>query len=307
MRPGHRRREPTRLPARFRWRLTAAFVLVAAVAAGVVAVLGILIANEYRWRAYRDRSDDEAGLVLALAPDQLDADRFERLRRRYELRSEADVVAQGRTGSYSSSAAIGPGDVPAQLREVAGAEPEHAEAVAAGRHYLVVGARAESGDRYWLFFSVEVLRASLGELIRASAAAFLLTVGVACAVGRHLAVRTLRPVAAAAEAAEDMRAGRRGTRLPEGPDEFGALAASFNRMVDTVQETIAQLERSAERERRFTADVAHELRTPLTGIAASAGLLDESLPALRPTPGDRRHCSSRTSAVCARSCSNSSS
>ena len=67
----------------------------------------------------------------------------------------------------------------------------------------------------------------------------LLLAGVA---GRLLARRTLRPVAAAAEVAEAITGGRRDARLPEGADEFGAWAASFNRMADTVQETIGQLE-----------------------------------------------------------------
>ena len=287
MRTWPARRRSTRPPARFRRRLTAAFVLAAAVGAGTVAILAIVIADGYRWRSYRDRAVEEAQLVLALAPAELDAERFERLRAQYEFRTESDLVVTGSAGEFTSSPALGLEDIPTELR-LPGAPDDDlqpVEATVAGRHYLVVGARAESGDRYWLFFSMEELRSSIDELAQASAAAFVVTVLAAGTLGRLLARRTLRPVAAAAEVAEAIRGGRRDARLPEGPDEFGAWAASFNRMADTVDNTITQLERSAERERRFTADVAHELRTPLTGMAASAELLDDLLPTL---PDDAR-------------------
>src|SRR5262249_5205589 len=54
-----------------------------------------------------------------------------------------------------------------------------------------------------------------------------------------------------------------GERLPveDARDEFGRLATVFN-------ETLARLEGSFERLRRFTADASHELRTPLTAIRA---------------------------------------
>jgi signal transduction histidine kinase len=276
------RRGAPRPPARFRRRLTAAFVLAAAVGAGVMAVLAIVVADEYRWRTYEDRSVNEARLVLALAPRELDEDNFERLRGQYELRSESELVVSGAAGEFSTSPVLGVDAVPAELRDPPPPDGrlDPVEVTVDGRHYLVVGARASTGDRYWLFASVEELRASLGQLTRASAAAFVVTVLLAGVAGRLLARRTLRPVAAAAEVAEAITGGQRDARLPEGADEFGAWAASFNRMADTVQETIGQLERSADRERRFTADVAHELRTPLTGMAASAGILAELLPGL---------------------------
>lgn len=267
-------------PARLRRRLTAAFVAVAAVSAGAVAVLAIFIADEYRWRNFHERSRDEARVALALAPPDVDADGFRRLRAQYEARTAADIVAVGRAGEFDSSTALHFDDVPEELRVPPPGELQEAEAEVGQRHYLVIGARADGGDRYWFFFATDDLRASSRQQRRASLAAFAVIAILAGGVGRFLARRTLRPVGAAARAAEAIRAGRRDTRLPEGSDEFGAWAASFNRMADTLEVTIDQLEQAAEREQRFTADVAHELRTPLTGMAASAGLLADLVPRL---------------------------
>ncbi|MGE3449737.1 MAG: ATP-binding protein, partial [Microbacteriaceae bacterium] len=70
-----------------------------------------------------------------------------------------------------------------------------------------------------------------------------------------------------------------------GDDEFSHLARSFNTMADSLQSKIDELNRAAERERQFTANVAHDLRTPLTGMTAMASILHEHLDAL---PSDAR-------------------
>ncbi|HWI02575.1 MAG TPA: histidine kinase dimerization/phospho-acceptor domain-containing protein, partial [Acidimicrobiales bacterium] len=73
------------------------------------------------------------------------------------------------------------------------------------------------------------------------------------------------------------------TRLPAPTDdEFGAWAESFNRMAAALEEKIEALSDAAERERRFTADVAHELRTPLTGMSSAASMLADELDGIRP-------------------------
>jgi signal transduction histidine kinase len=266
-------------PHRFRRRLTAAFLIVAAVSGGVVAVVTFLLAREYRWRNFRSASLREARIALAFAPRDLDDDSFTRLREAYEERSEADMIAVQGNRTFSSSPSRDLSDVPAPLLAGAGAkEPGVVEGVVDGRDALIVESDGPAGSRYYFFFSLEQLRESLDELGRVAAAGWAVTVLLAGAVGQIMARQTLRPVAATAKAAEAIAAGDLDTRLPAASrDEFGALAGSFNHMADELQNLIGQLHESAARERRFTADVAHELRTPLTGMSASASVLGESL------------------------------
>ncbi|MCO5296630.1 MAG: ATP-binding protein [Fimbriimonadaceae bacterium] len=89
--------------------------------------------------------------------------------------------------------------------------------------------------------------------------------------GWFLTGRALRPVRDVTKAAAEIGAQDLSRRLDvEGRDELGELASTFNEM-------IARLERSFERQRRFTADASHELRTPLTRIklATSSALEGE--------------------------------
>ena len=79
--------------------------------------------------------------------------------------------------------------------------------------------------------------------------------------GYVLAGRLLAPVGAMARQAEKIGAESLSERLPvKNPDdEFGKLAAAFNR-------TLARLEAAFGRLQRFTADASHELRTPLSAL-----------------------------------------
>ena len=102
------------------------------------------------------------------------------------------------------------------------------------------------------------------------------TLLVASAGGMFLAGRALGPIdritrAAAAIGAEDLS-----RRLNfRGRDEVGRLAATFDRMLD-------RLDQAFRRQRQFTADASHELRTPLTMLASQ---VDVALARDR-TPGE---------------------
>jgi len=62
-------------------------------------------------------------------------------------------------------------------------------------------------------------------------------------------------------------------QLPQGHDEVGKLAWSFNKMIDRIQTAFEAQRRSESQLRQFLADVSHELRTPLTVIGGYADLI----------------------------------
>jgi two-component system OmpR family sensor kinase len=115
---------------------------------------------------------------------------------------------------------------------------------------------------------------------------FLLISGVptllaALAASWLVAGRALKPLKEVAGAADDIGRtrdfGRRlGSRRSR--DEVAVLAASFNRMLDELQDAYRGLGSALEAQRRFVADASHELRTPLTTIQGNAGLLAQGPP-----------------------------
>jgi two-component system sensor histidine kinase MtrB len=151
---------------------------------------------------------------------------------------------------------------------------------------IVVGApvqsRTASYQLYYLFpLSREVATLHLVErtMVFAGSGLVLLIAIIAAFVTRQV----VRPVRRAAMTAERFAAGRMKERMPvRGEDDLATLAASFNRMADTVQQQISQLRELSRLQRRFVADVSHELRTPITTIRMAADLLHGSRDTLPP-------------------------
>lgn len=111
---------------------------------------------------------------------------------------------------------------------------------------------------------VEVALSQLRMLIAVTAPAVLL---LAIGGGVLLASRALQPIEQMTRTAETISAEDMSRRLAltRTEDEIGALATTFNRMLD-------RLDRSFEQQRRFTADASHELRTPLAMLVSRAGI-----------------------------------
>ncbi|QDY77948.1 sensor histidine kinase [Streptomyces qinzhouensis] len=103
--------------------------------------------------------------------------------------------------------------------------------------------------------------------------------GVALAVlaaALLLSRAVLGPVLALTEATRSLGEGDLGRRVPAtGRDEIAGLARDFNRMA-------ASLQRSEERQRRMTGDIAHELRTPLANLRGYVEALQDGY--VEPTP-----------------------
>jgi two-component system sensor histidine kinase MtrB len=84
----------------------------------------------------------------------------------------------------------------------------------------------------------------------------------------YFVTRTIvKPVEKAASVAESLSEGQLDVRLAEkGTDVMAVLARSFNKMANSLQQQIQQLDSLSRMQRRFVSDVSHELRTPMTTI-----------------------------------------
>jgi signal transduction histidine kinase len=94
----------------------------------------------------------------------------------------------------------------------------------------------------------------------------VLLIVLAAIASRRVAQRVLAPVGEIASLAERIEGDDLSLRLrADSRDELGRLCASFDRMLDRLQEAFA-------RERRFVADASHELRAPLAVLRAETEL-----------------------------------
>jgi len=106
---------------------------------------------------------------------------------------------------------------------------------------------------------------ALDRLLLLMGLAVPLTLALAVAGGLFLASRALGPIDRITRTAGRIGAADLSRRLalPASPDEVGRLAATFDAMLDRLEEAFA-------RQRRFTADASHELRTPLALLTGRA-------------------------------------
>lgn len=97
----------------------------------------------------------------------------------------------------------------------------------------------------------------------------LVSLLAACVLGYYLAKSVLKPVGTISDRMKDITANKLHLRLIgyNEKDEFGELAASFNKALDII-------ETSFESQKMFVSNVSHELRTPL---ATLIGEIDLSL------------------------------
>jgi two-component system, OmpR family, sensor kinase len=103
-------------------------------------------------------------------------------------------------------------------------------------------------------------------------AAVLVAASILTLLASRSALRPLRHVGAVAQR---IASGDRRQRLhPRREDtELGRMAASFDAMVDSLEEAVAQATRSEAAMRRFLADASHELRTPIAALQATTETL----------------------------------
>jgi two-component system, OmpR family, sensor histidine kinase MtrB len=179
---------------------------------------------------------------------------------------------------YATSISVDEAAIPLRLRqEVLAGTPALQHFVLRGTSQLVVGVPVPSVDAaYFEVFSLADIARTLQILALALGGAAVVTTVAGAIIGRWTSGRALRPLAEVSAVAETIAGGRLDTRLGAADDaDLSALATSFNKMADALQERI-------EREARFTSDVSHELRSPLTTLSSALGVLNshrDELPA----------------------------
>lgn len=240
---------------------------VAMVAVGVAAALGaVLLVGVLRSRldtaattAARLRARDVAALATAAT-----------LPRRLALPGEETAFVQvvDRHGRVIASTENVEGEAPISANHPAGTQ-ELVATLGVGpldQTMRVVALNATTTDGTVVVYAGESLAAAhettsaVVELLAVGLPVLLLLVGAVVwwAVGR-----TLRPVRAITRTMADITATDLHRRVPEPAtrDEIGLLAS-------TVNATLARLDTSVERQRRFVADASHELRGPLASLRA---------------------------------------
>ena len=153
-----------------------------------------------------------------------------------------------------------------------------------GSETLIVGGRSGgTGPEVYFLHNAAAIEQALLQLRLALVVGALILTFLAVVASRVVARGVLAPVDEASRAAEAIADGDLSARVPvTSSDEFGQWAGRFNRMADSLEETIVRLESAQTQNRRFVADVAHELRTPVSALVAEASLLGGHLDRLPP-------------------------
>jgi two-component system heavy metal sensor histidine kinase CusS len=139
-----------------------------------------------------------------------------------------------------------------------------------GRLFFVMSAAAPVGgsaqtDTMQIAIDVSQQEALLARYRHRFWVILLGTLAIFPLVGYQIARRGIRPVREMATTARHISSTNLHERIqPEGyPSELASLAATFNKMLDGLEE-------SFERISRFSADIAHDLRTPVNNIRGEA-------------------------------------
>ncbi|MGW3247594.1 MtrAB system histidine kinase MtrB [Streptomyces sp. NPDC001070] len=155
------------------------------------------------------------------------------------------------------------------------------DSVPGGEPALIVGQRLSdpNGKPYQLYylFPFDQEEKTLGLVKGTLATAGIFVVVLLGAIAWLVVRQVVTPVRMAAQISERLAAGHLQERMKvTGEDDIARLGESFNKMAQTLQVKIQQLEDLSRMQRRFVSDVSHELRTPLTTVRMAADVIHEA-------------------------------
>jgi two-component system sensor histidine kinase MtrB len=251
---------------RLRFRLMAAFAGGALLLSLSVAVLTYGLARGYllgqrRSSAVR-QAQVNARLVAAALRSPVDVPQ---LLGSLQSPAGSNAVVRHEGRWFAASLEVGRDALPTPFRELVTRQRSRARQLFLldGQPRLAVGLPLPGDDAYFEVFPMRELDRTLHTLRLSLATAAGAGVLAAAALGVWASRRLLDPLAEIGATATSIADGQLGARLDAGDDEeLAALATSFNRMVDGLQERI-------ERDARFASNVSHELRSPLTALKSA--------------------------------------
>ncbi|MEU6934695.1 MtrAB system histidine kinase MtrB [Streptomyces sp. NPDC046374] len=146
---------------------------------------------------------------------------------------------------------------------------------------LVIGKRLNDADgtpyELYYLFPLTQEEDSLSLVKTTLATAGLFVVVLLGAIAWLVVRQVVTPVRMAAAVAERLSASGLQERMKvTGEDDIARLGEAFNKMAQTIQLKIQQLEDLSRMQRRFVSDVSHELRTPLTTVRMAADVIHEA-------------------------------
>jgi signal transduction histidine kinase len=270
---------PGAAPLRFRRRLTFAFVVIAGLAAGVLAVGSFAVVDRQRHEIFERRAIGQTQIALELSKGEARAANLDALVAVSRERNSflTLVIADKEVSSTPDFTAD---RLPSRLVEPGGGTRSETIDVDGAPYFVVGGDVPESPThaRLYFGFAEQSLISSLNELRNVLLVGWFVVTALSFLAGRMIAIRTLAPIQMAADAARSRAEGLLHTQLDSpSSDEFRAWALYFDDIAHALESKIQELDAAYERERRFTADVAHDLRTPLGAIVSASSILQEYL------------------------------
>ena len=263
-----------------RHRLIVAFGLVAMVVSAVFATSTYVLARNYllaqRERAVRHQAFTDATFVqrrLESAGADVSA-----ILTAAGPPSESTIILRWNGQWYASALDEGREALPPELRTmVAGGQTMTQRFHSGDAPALAIGVPLPRvGAEFYEIAPLTELDGILRLLSGILLGGALLATAAGAGLGAWASRSVITPLNKVASTAAAIAGGQLDSRLPATLDpELATIVASFNSMVETLQQRI-------ERDARLAADVSHELRSPLTTLVGSVDLLNARREELHP-------------------------